>query len=72
MPGSNITAVVLMTGNARKLSIYHGRPTSISRSDINAQMPQSSSEESTSDNTRAGLLESIDITQQAEDFLHEM
>jgi hypothetical protein len=58
----------------RKIGIYHGRPTSILRSDIDADLPGVTVE---SDSTSfefdpTGLLESIQLTCQAEAFLHQM
>lgn len=58
----------------RRIGIYHGRPASILRSDIDVEMPSSSRE-------GAGpldsfdpllLLEAIKLTDQAEAFLSEM
>jgi hypothetical protein len=60
--------------NTRTIGIYHGRPTSILRSDIDAEMPQISDvDASLNDSFNAsGLLESINLTGQAEAFLNEM
>jgi hypothetical protein len=58
----------------RKIGIYHGRPTSIIRSDIDADLPNItvSSESASFDFDATGLLESIQLTCQAEAFLHRM
>ncbi|KAI4924478.1 hypothetical protein J4E85_007593 [Alternaria conjuncta] len=58
----------------RKIGIYHGRPISIVRSDIDADLPQRS-EAHLMDDDRfdpQGLLESIELTRQAEAFHHEI
>ncbi|KAG9196056.1 hypothetical protein G6011_01177 [Alternaria panax] len=58
----------------RKIGIYHGRPISIVRSDIDADLPQSSEAHLMNDDSfdPQGLLESIKLTRQAEAFLHEI
>lgn len=59
---------------ARKIGVYHGRPTAILRSDIDATLPQSAHDNITSGDSfdPGGLYESIDLLSQAETFLHEM
>ncbi|KAH3920577.1 hypothetical protein HBI56_071890 [Parastagonospora nodorum] len=58
----------------RKIAIYHGRPTAISRSEVDADFPSSPDTSGSTDvdydTTR--LLESIHLTCQAEAFLHQM
>ncbi|EUC31165.1 hypothetical protein COCCADRAFT_101951 [Bipolaris zeicola 26-R-13] len=58
----------------RSIGIYHGRPASISRSDIDCDLPSSSTPNSIDGDTfdATGLLESIDLTCQAEAFLHQI
>ncbi|KAL5119245.1 hypothetical protein ACEQ8H_002732 [Pleosporales sp. CAS-2024a] len=58
----------------RKIGIYHGRPASILRSDVDADLPGNSaaSELSSFDFDTTGLLESIQLTWQAEAFLHQI
>jgi hypothetical protein len=58
----------------RKISVYHGRPISIARSDIDADLPQSSEAHLVNEDSfdPQGLLESIKLVGQAEAFLHEM
>jgi hypothetical protein len=58
----------------RKIAIYHGRPTSIPRADIDADLPDNvASRASAIPNFEAsGLLDSIHLTCQAEAFLHQM
>jgi hypothetical protein len=69
-----VTTGVLTEMIFRKIGIYHGRPASILRSDIDADLPgTTAANESTSlDFDPAGLLESIRLTCQAEAFLHQM
>ncbi|KZM21391.1 DNA binding [Ascochyta rabiei] len=58
----------------RKIGIYHGRPASINPSDIDADIPQSPDGNNISNDSfdASGLLESIDLTRQAEAFLQEI
>ncbi|KAF1938599.1 hypothetical protein EJ02DRAFT_410076 [Clathrospora elynae] len=58
----------------RKIGIYHGRPTSIVRSDIDADIPRSPDATQMNDDSfnPFGLLESIYLTGQAEAFLYEI
>ncbi|KAG9383588.1 Fungal trans multi-domain protein [Pyrenophora tritici-repentis] len=58
----------------RKIGIYHGRPASIARSDIDVDLPKNHDTgrmNADSFNT-TGLLESMYLTSQAEGFLHEI
>ncbi|KAH6639895.1 fungal-specific transcription factor domain-containing protein [Boeremia exigua] len=58
----------------RKIGVYHGRPASINRSDIDADIPQSVEGGNISNDSfdTSGLLESIDLTRHAEAFLQEI
>ncbi|CAE7021677.1 hypothetical protein PTNB85_02458 [Pyrenophora teres f. teres] len=58
----------------RKIGIYHGRPASISRSDIDVDLPKNrdTSRMNADSFNVTGLLESIYLTSQAEAFLHEI
>ncbi|KAL6168157.1 hypothetical protein ACJQWK_05814 [Exserohilum turcicum] len=58
----------------RKIGIYHGRPASIQRSDIDADFPTSFHTSGIDDDDfdATGLLESIHLTCQAEAFLYQI
>jgi hypothetical protein len=64
----------LTVRSIRKIAIYHGRPTSIQRADIDADLPENvASRSSAIPNFEAsGLLDCIQLTCQAEAFLHQM
>jgi hypothetical protein len=71
---SKLMRRTLMKISFRKIGIYHGRPTSILRSDIDADLPGNTvtSESASFDFDATGLVESIQLTHQAEAFLHQM
>jgi hypothetical protein len=57
----------------RKIGVYHGRPASIARLDIDTDLPMNPPVTANKDGfDSSGLLESINLTTQAEAFLHEM
>lgn len=66
--------ILLLKNMNRKIGIYHGRPTSIVRSEIDVDLPRSPDANNLNDNSfdSSGLLESIHLTGQAELFLQEM
>jgi hypothetical protein len=64
----------LPTWTARKISLYHGRPIAIIRSEIDAALPQSAHDNITNGDPfdPTGLFESIDLLRKAEEFLYEI
>lgn len=73
-PGRAFITAALTIWPFRKIGIYHGRPTSIVRSDIDADLPgnTAASDLVSFDFDATGLLDSIQLTCQAEAYLHQM